>query len=130
MSGGHIDSDDPEYIDGEDLEELSRLFVGRRIVSADVESLTLDDGTVLDIRANEGCGGCWSGWYELERLSSFDNVITGVRLDFADGDDHEEVVALFVYAEGASKEVVTVSGNEGSGYYGRGFRILASRPSA
>ena len=51
-------------------EQLKELFVGRRVIAAEGDVLTLDDGTRVTVDPNEGCGGCPSGWYTLERIAA------------------------------------------------------------
>lgn len=129
-----IEYDDPD---------LTKLFIGRKVVKADTKTgtLTLDNGTELKIIPNEGCGGCVSGYYELERLATFDNVITnvdhvrrsGVKIDDLD-EDYEDWIdqtySIFVYSEGIpiGQEVVHVAGTDGNGYYGTGYEIQVTRP--
>lgn len=122
-------------IDGEDADKVSEVLVGRRIVAADEgeATLTLDNGDVLRVLPNEGCGGCSSGWFALSSLADCDNVIT--RVECQDGETApdewgcaDEVLSIFVFAEGMSpKMVIEVTGSEGNGYYGRGFDIEVVR---
>lgn len=117
-------------IDGENGEAVTNILHGRRIVAVDEgeETLTLDDGTILQVWPNGGCGGCPSGHYWLNDLAECDNIITRAEVRTRDepaGDYHaDEVISIYVYAEGiAPKAVIEVQGSEGNGYYGRGFEI-------
>jgi hypothetical protein len=132
-------------IDDTDAAEIVDLLVGRRIVDAgskrvveenswgrsvsrNVDYLTLDDNTELRVVANSGCGGCSSGNYWINSVAAFPNVITRVELtDEATADDYGETLEIHVYAEGASATVLSVSGDEGNGYYGRGCRVMVVR---
>lgn len=124
---------EPIYHD--ETERLNELFVGRKVVSVDegASTLTLDDGTVFDVIPNHGCGGCTSGWYRLDALNTWDNVIMGVSVVSSDTTDDwgwggGTQYDLFVYAEnGDIGNVVTVSGSDGNGYYGTGFAIRVRR---
>lgn len=87
--------------------------------------LTLDNGTELYVVPNEGCGGCSSGWYELEHLATVDNVITSARVveEEVDGDKPQRY-AIFVFADAVEFKLVSVVGDDGNGYYGTGFALI------
>ena len=126
------------YHDGEDPKAVANLLEGRRIVSVNenTETLTLDNGQVLEVHPNGGCGGCPSGYFWLNDLAEFDNIITRaeVRSGEAEPDEYgdaDEILSIYVYAEGiAPKRVIEVQGNVGNGYYGRGFEIEVRNPKA
>lgn len=119
------------YYDGEDPKVVNRFLQGRKIIEVDQheETLTLDNGQVLKVHPNSGCGGCPNGHFWLNELSDCDNIITRaeVRDSEAEPDewgDSDEIISIYVYAEGlAPKKVIEVQGNIGNGYYGRGFEI-------
>jgi len=114
------------------------LLVGHS-VAVDGDALVLDNGTRLVIHPNEGCGGCNSGWYKLESLGGCENAITAVHFEEygereSDEDNDAETpehFRIFVYAEGIKSgvELLHVSGDEGNGYYGRGYSIEVTYPS-
>jgi len=122
-----------DRIDHYEGERLRELFVGRRVIAAEDGVLTLDDGTRAKVEPNEGCGGCPSGWYELERIATAENVITAVSVEDEEitgdpyGDDAR--YRLFVYAAGvdAGTELLSVKGSDGNGYYGTGFSLIVKR---
>ena len=119
-----------DWIYHDENEQLKELFVGRRVVAAEGDELTLDDGTRVTVEPNEGCGGCYSGAYTLERIAAADNVVTDVRVeeeDITDDKDGDDVrYRLFVYAAGvdAGTEIASVKGWDGNGYYGTGFALV------
>lgn len=121
-----------EYIDGEDIDEIKKLLLYRKIVDVQLYNddmtgtMVLDDGTTLKIVSNEGCGGCGNGWYYLEELNKCDNAITNVELVY-DVRGYDEVIQIFVYAEDTRIKIIDVYGDEGNGYYGRGFVIYVER---
>lgn len=131
------------YIDESNAgEALEDILVGHRIVKAeetvrgyhDVGVLTLDNGVEIEVLANEGCGGCSNGWYEISGLGTCDNVITAVRSDqvcTAGGgwDDEAYRYEIFVVADNKEINVVTVEGSDGNGYYGTGYTIQVKAPS-
>lgn len=118
-------------------EKLQELFAGRSIQFVDKEkgNITLSDGTVLRLEANQGCGGCTSGWYEIEKLSTVDHIITSVRVtettfmarlkDWKGKFYREERqrYTLFVFAGDKRLNAATVVGDDGNGYYGTGFTV-------
>ena len=56
-----------ENYDGWELADLmQKELVGHRIVAMTEEFIKLDNGVTLNIQLNEGCGGCSSGWAELD----------------------------------------------------------------
>lgn len=128
------------------MESLSDVLVGRKIVHAEIGgdnypqvgyyqraegALVLDDGTKLYLAGNEGCGGCSSGWYELEHVATVDNVITRVRVvEDPDNDDREYTggkYEIFVYADNEKVNIATFKGSDGNGYYGSGFTFEVVR---
>lgn len=109
-SGGPIETRYNEYADGR---------------------LVLDDGTVAYIKANEGCGGCSSGWYDLKHLAEIDNVITKVSLDTQRSGDMyfgETSYRIFVFTSLGEYNLMQVDGDDGNGYYGTGFEITVVFP--
>lgn len=120
-------------IDGEDIDEIKKLLLYKKITEVTINSnymtgtMKLDDGTILKIVANEGCGGCNNGWYSLEELNKCDNAITDVELVY-DKRNSDEVIQIFVIAEDKRIKIIDVQGDEGNGYYGRGFTIYVEKP--
>lgn len=123
--------------------DLTPLFVGRKIVATHMEqdgnwpvnkgTLTLDNGIVLSIEANEGGCSCSAGDYFITSLSTVDNVITNVEvIDEVtdDGWDEDHQYRIFVYTEHEAINAVVIDGSDGNGYYGTGFWITVSDPSA
>lgn len=112
-------------IEYDDAKAIKKLFVGRKIVSADKDqsTMTLDNGTVLEIVPNQG-SCCSSGDYWLKEIASFDNAIMNVEV-VESTEENYTVYSIFVYAEGieTANEVATIEGDDGSGYYGSGFTI-------
>lgn len=108
-------------------ERIKALLLGRRVVSAENGTLTLDNGTTLDVLPNEGCGGCSSGWFYLEELNECNNAIMDVEFDCVDidTDSGDTSYRIFVYADGlhGKKTLLRVEGTDGNGYYGTGYRL-------
>lgn len=117
--------------DGEDLDELKKVLLYRKIVEVSFNEyqgyMILDDGTKLRLVANEGCGGCGNGWYYLTELNKCDNAITDVSIEY-DTHNYDEVIKVFVIAEDRRIQIVNVEGDEGNGYYGRGFEVWVEKP--
>lgn len=112
-----------------DEEEIRELLVGRK-VKVDGDNLILDNGIVLEIIANEGCGGCPSGWYSITKLNEVDNAITNVEFD-CDGDvaneEDDTSYKIFVFCEDTRIKLLQVDGSDGNGYYGTGYTIIVKQ---
>lgn len=117
------DSDDGLY---------TQLLRGRYVTSIDDGTITLDDGTELYIHGNEGCGGCESGWYWLEKVykqgSPRARIMSAYVAYDEDGEDAPSVYTLFVMVDGNPTQLplATVRGDNGNGYYGTGFTLTAT----
>lgn len=114
--------------DGEKLENLKKLLLYHKIVKAEVSSsyggyLILDNGTKLDIIPNEGCSGCGSGNYYVDELCKCDNIITDVEIEYIE-QTYDEIIRIFVFAGDERIKIIDIHGDEGNGYYGRGFVIF------
>ena len=138
MTFNHYDGDWDKKVDGENLEDLKELLIGRKIVEADDddEALILDNGVRLYPVGNEGCGGCNAGNWWISPLAPYDHAITGVKIaeedltqDYSAIGDH--VVRVFVWAESSVKaaEIITAKGYEDNGFYGQGYEIYVVNPN-
>lgn len=89
--------------------------------------MVLSDGTALRLHANEGCGHCANGRFELTELNECANIITNVEVvDYEpDGGDLDpgRVYRVFVYAEDRRVNLATFEGSDGNGWYGTGFWV-------
>lgn len=104
--------------------EIEELLIGHKVTVDDYDNLVLDNGVVLQINPNIGCGGCESGNYYLEHIASVNNAITNVEFveEFED-DCYYEHYKIFVIADGMTTELLDVYGTDGNGYYGTGYTI-------
>ena len=104
--------------------EIEELLLGHKVTTDDYDKLILDNGVVLQINPNIGCGACESGNYYLEHISSVNNAITNVEFveEFED-DCYYEHYKIFVIADGMTTELLDVYGTDGNGYYGTGYTI-------
>lgn len=120
-------------LDQSDEAAIRELLLFHRITEVDCGEndwddgmIVLDNGTVLIIKPNDGCGGCPSGSYSITELNGCDNVITHVELvrepdeEYCEGD---KTYSIFVYAENKRLKLLEVSGDDGNGYYGTGYKI-------
>ena len=115
-------------LDYEDEALIKSLLMGRRVTKVNDTTLELDNGRILKIRGNEGCGGCSSGWYEIEELNDCpNNAIFNVEFEHTyDGNNYyggNETYRIFVYAENEKIKLLEVNGSDGNGYYGSGYWI-------
>lgn len=111
-----------EYTD-ELVEYLREKLVGRRIVKAQDDRLALDDGQIVVVQPNEGCGGCGHGWAEIDFsvLTNTESAVMNVELATNPSDD--EIFQLFIYYVDQSCQVVDGDLGHDNGYYGQGFWV-------
>lgn len=110
----------------DDQSEIYNLLFGRKVEKVSENELLLDNGLVLQIVGNKGCGGCSSGWYYLTELNGCDNAITNVELvedTETEGNEYEISYKIYVYAENEKIKLLQVDGDDGNGYYGTGYTI-------
>ena len=103
---------------------VKELLLFHKVVSVQARNdqdaeLVLDNGTVLEVYGNEGCGGCENGWYYLTALNKCDNAITNVEVV---RDECETVFSIFVYADDTRINLITYEGDD-NGYYGTGYYL-------
>ena len=101
---------------------VTELLMGRKIIEVKKHSdqegeLILDNGIILYVIGNEGCGGCGNGWYNLTELNSCDNIITNVTCE-----NDEEQYNIFVFAENTKINAVQFDGYD-NGWYGTGYQL-------
>ncbi len=102
------------------------IWIYRKIVKVENDTLYLDNGIELEIWPNEGCEGCSSGWYYLTELNDCDNAITNVEFICENSEDseYETSYKIFVFAENKTIKILQVDGSDGNGYYGSGYSII------
>lgn len=119
--------------------DFARVLQGRYVTEIDNELgiIALDDGTVLHVEGNEGCGWCRSGWYDLINVfkqgDSHARIMSAhVACDIDEENNDEGAVdphiyTLFVMVDGNPEflPLATIRGDDGAGGYGTGFRIFA-----
>lgn len=120
--------------------DFARVLQGRYVMEIDDEfdTITLDDGTILEVEGNEGCGWCRSGWYDLINVfkqgDSHARIMSAhVTCDIDEENDDEgavdpHVYTLFVMVDGNPEflPLTTIRGDDGNGGYGTGFRVFAN----
>lgn len=104
------------------------MLLYHKIQKIDGATLLLDNGTKLQICPNQGCGGCNNGWYDIDELNECDNAITDVKFEAISENGYAYIYQIFVYAENKEIKLLEVSGNDGNGYYGSGYRINVIAP--
>lgn len=102
---------------------MAEALIGRKItrtIQWDEQhgELYLDDGTVIEVKGNEGCGGCGNGWYYLDKLNECNNVITNVKCENV----NDSRYSIFVFTEDTQIEAVQFNGVD-NGYYGTGYWV-------
>lgn len=124
------DEGELQQIENDEKKRLNELFVGHSVKKVAKDHLQLDDGTMIRLVGNEGCGGCISGYYELAELGEVENVITKIEVLEETGPDEwsDTIYRLFVFADHKKINLATFEGSDGNGYYGTGFRLIVRRP--
>lgn len=116
-----------------DNDDLSPVLAGRYVTKVDGDTLTLDNGLMLEFEGNEGCT-CGSGTYDLTKL--FQRGTPTARIMSADvttrltdeDDEYSDVIyTLFVIVDDERLPLAEFEGNDGNGYYGSGFNITVTR---
>ena len=120
-------------LDQDDEDQIRELLIGHAITKVSGYTMELDDGTILEIEPNEGCGGCSNGYYELEELNEVPNAITAVEFEDiteSAGPPYSEsqIYQIFVLAESQKIKILDVRGDDGNGYYGTGYRVWVKKP--
>lgn len=112
-------------------EELESLLLGHSVTIENDDTLVLDNGTRLEVRPNNGCGGCTSGNYWIDAINGAENVITRVDTSFEEDDRGEgETTTIFVYSGAVRTELLSITGSEGNGYYGYGYELVVKRAAS
>ena len=113
-----------EYVAWDDTDGIKALLVGRKVVVAENNTLTLDNGVKVLV---EGLSACCAG-YDVTSLSTVDNVITSAWVDVdPDPEAYDKVFRIFVFADNEKINLATLEGDDGSGYYGTGFTLEVDR---
>lgn len=116
-------------------EEWAEALVGREITDVSLRQeeieLLLDDGTLLVVDASLDC--CAYGevsQYALEGGKVMSVAATEeLSSEFGGKGGYASTYRLFVMKDGLpGPGVLTVTSNEGSGYYGTGYRLTVRRP--
>lgn len=127
-------------------EEYAKILRGRYITDITLTSmdndgyalaatLTLDNGDVLTLEANEGCGGCANGWYHITRAYYRGNKtarIMNAHVEYSQDNNYAdgwEVYTIFVMIDGNQTQLplTILRGDDGPGAYGTGFTLTARR---
>jgi hypothetical protein len=116
-----------------DNDDLSPVLAGRYVTKVDGDTLTLDNGLMLEFEGNEGCT-CGSGTYDLTKL--FQRGTPTARIMSADvttrltdeDDEYSDVIyTLFVIVDDERLPLAEFEGSDGNGYYGSGFHVTVTR---
>lgn len=123
---------DPDLTHDSSRSRLNEVFVGHTVTVASDDTLTLDDGTVLHIVANEGAWGCGCGSYLITELNGCNNIITGCKIVTDEPEPYStsedaHIYRLFVYSGHRRINLLTVEGDDGTGMYGTGFAIYVQQ---
>jgi hypothetical protein len=108
-------------------EEIRKLLLGTKITKVADDHIRLSTGAMVKIVPTGDC--CVQ--YTLDDLNSVDNIITAVEF-ITEEKEGAEVWAgtynVFVIAEDKYVKAWSVSGDDGNGYYGTGYSLIARIP--
>lgn len=111
-------------IEQEELaDRLREVVIGRKLVSVEGETITLDNGTRIKISGSSDC--CAWGDATLGKIVDSEHVITGVR-SVDDGKKSEATV--FLMTDAGSAMEIAQEWDESNGYYFYGlyFTVTAA----
>ena len=116
-NGGEFD-----FLIGKSIKKVTHRLSDDRWDKTDIYSLICDDGTIIEVETNAGCGGCSNGWSyfdDLAKLEECDNVITNIKVEYKNDDQF----VMFVYY--IDNKYIKLEGDDGwgNGYYGGGFYV-------
>jgi len=108
-------------IDYWDLDKLSEYLIGKSVVSADDERLTLSDG--IRLRFDTSNSDCCSG-IDLSHLWPCENIITAVEVCDNETDGQGPYSAwIQVVTDAGIKRIAEAEGDASNGYYLHGFAL-------
>lgn len=115
---------DPDYPGGpyqKDYDKLRERLLYHRIVKWDKHSLTLDDGTKIEIVCSEQDCCAWAGgvWNDVELDAVITDVSNPKSWDVPDDDTHVVAGVVTIFHNQNPIAVADCEGNAGNGgYYG------------
>lgn len=98
--------------------EFIKSLVGQKIKFIDDEIVVVE-GAYYEIRPNEGCGGCSSGWSSLDIKKEAVNKEMVVKT-VDSKEQYEDVYDLYINGE----IIAIVDSGYGNGYYGGDFEVF------
>lgn len=106
--------------------DFAKELIGKRIVALTESTVTLDDGTALQIEDGGGCCAWFSGAFRALDLD--DNAITRVEhVDRVEENDRDDHWSLNIYTAHKQIAAVDIDGNPTSGYYGSSINLVVRR---
>ena len=124
MENEHRDGNEFDFLIGKSIKKVKYKEGGMLETTRYI--LTCNDGTIIEIEPNEGCGGCENGWSSLDDLNKLEknnNIITNVKTEYIHGGTYDYRFKMFVYYEDGQINELTGDDGYGNGYYGGGFYV-------
>lgn len=124
MKKEHCDGENFGFLIGKSIKKVEYKEGG--ILEASGYILTCNDGTIIEIETNEGCGGCengWSSFEDLKKLEENNNIITNIKVEYSKDGWEDDEFKMFVYYEDGQINELNGDDGYGNGYYGGGFYV-------
>lgn len=116
------------YYSGIEQQELAdrlrEVVIGRKLLSAEGGTITLDNGTKISIEGSSDC--CAWGDATIGKIIDSEHVITGVR-SVDDGDPNKATV--FLMTDAGSAMEISQEWEESNGYYFYGLYFTVTEVS-
>ena len=123
MKNKHCNGKDFDFLIGKSIKKVESKG---GMLAKEGYILTCNDGTIIEIEINEGCGGCengWSSFEDLKKLEGNNNVITNIKVEYSKDYWSVDKFTMFIYYEDGTINELIGDDGYGNGYYGGGFYV-------
>lgn len=110
-------------------DRLREVVIGRKLVSAEGETITLDDGTKIRIAGSSDC--CAWGDADLGRIIDSEHVITAVASSYPERSSERDAgqAKVFLLTDAGTAMEISHSWDESNGYYFYGLYLTVTGAS-
>lgn len=104
-------------------DRLREIVVGRKLVSVEGETVTLDNGTKIRIEGSSDC--CAWGDATIGKIIDSEHVITGVQSVDGEG-DYPNSASVFLMTDAGTAMEIAQKWDESNGYYFYGLYLTVT----